>query len=132
MQLFVKIRNATLLLPVSPDPCTAGAATSAAATGTATPDTQSAAVALEALYGAIGAGNSSVSSGPDTSSVCGNRHFPGAVPHSMCPATAAGFHTSLRVAELDIDMRSVPPDFNLVISASPINIVVSRSSASPL
>ena len=58
MQLYVKIRNGTLLLPLLPDPYTGPSASSQSIAGAS--DSQSAAAAMDALYGVVGAGGSSV------------------------------------------------------------------------
>ena len=50
----------------------------------------------------------------------GDRHFPGAAPHSLCPVPPGNSAVVLRFAEMDVDVRSVEPDFDLCLTLSPV------------
>ena len=58
------------------------------------------------------------------SSPLGDRQFMNARPHSLAPTPALGDTVTLRFAELDMDLRSAEPDFDLCLTVSPVNVLV--------
>ncbi len=117
MQLGIKLRNSTLLLPLFPDPVTPGDVPQgvllAGSGGSA-----------DGVFVRLANSGASVSSTHDTTTSFGDRHFPGATTHSHCPTPRAGTLTTLRFAELDVDLRSSDPDFDLCLTLSPVNVTV--------